>query len=133
MRTKSAFSRRCFVLRLFVGITQAHSRFNQQVYAALVRHFDLDTLKVVIIASPGFTKESVYQFILDEAVVSFVLLVLSAKLTASFMCSDKGTRRYKSAAPNSCSFIRLRIMFTPSRRSSRVQRCVVISSRRPPS
>ena len=53
---------------------KAHSRFNQQVYAALVRHFDLDTLKVVIIASPGFTKESVYQFILDEAVVKNSLL-----------------------------------------------------------
>lgn len=50
--------------------TQAHLRFNAQVYAAVVRHFDLDALKVLIIASPGFTKESVYQYIIDEAAVS---------------------------------------------------------------
>lgn len=48
---------------------QAHDKFLAQVYAAVVRHFDMDTLKVVIIASPGFTKEAVHQYILAEAVV----------------------------------------------------------------
>lgn len=35
----------------------------------MARHFDLDTLKVIIIASPGFTKDAVYQYIVEEAVV----------------------------------------------------------------
>lgn len=40
-----------------------------QVYDAVNRHFNFDELKVLIIASPGFTKETVYSFLLDEAVV----------------------------------------------------------------
>ncbi len=52
-----------------LGADKAHNKFYDQVYAAVERHFDLDTLKVLIIASPGFVKESVHQHILDEAVV----------------------------------------------------------------
>ena len=40
-----------------------------QVYDAVNRHFNFDELKVLIIASPGFTKETVYSFLLEEAVV----------------------------------------------------------------
>lgn len=47
---------------------QAHNKFYEQVYAAVERHFDLDALKVLIIASPGFVKEAVHQHIMDEAV-----------------------------------------------------------------
>ena len=53
-----------------MGADKAHNKFYDQVYAAVERHFDLDTLKVLIIASPGFVKEAVYQHIIDEAVVS---------------------------------------------------------------
>mgnify|MGYP002718179659 FL=1 len=48
---------------------QAHSKFLMQVYDAVNRHFNFDELKVLIIASPGFTKETVYSFLLEEAVV----------------------------------------------------------------
>lgn len=50
-------------------VLQAHSKFLMQVYDAVNRHFNFDELKVLIIASPGFTKETVYSFLLEEAVV----------------------------------------------------------------
>ncbi|KAK4705159.1 protein pelota, partial [Phenoliferia sp. Uapishka_3] len=53
-----------------LGADKAHDKFLAQVYAAVVRHFDLDVLKVVIIASPGFTKEAVHQYLLLEAVIT---------------------------------------------------------------
>ncbi|GAA5831292.1 hypothetical protein JCM3766R1_002999 [Sporobolomyces carnicolor] len=51
-----------------LGADKAHSRYLQQVYAAVVRHFDFEQLKVLIIASPGFTKEAVHTFLIEEAV-----------------------------------------------------------------
>ncbi|GAA6059104.1 hypothetical protein JCM10212_002075 [Sporobolomyces blumeae] len=51
-----------------LGADKAHARYLQQVYSAVVRHFDFDTLKVLIIASPGFTKEAVHSFLLEEAI-----------------------------------------------------------------
>jgi len=35
----------------------------------VIRHFDFEQLKVLIIASPGFTKEAVYSFLIEEAIV----------------------------------------------------------------
>lgn len=46
------------------------TKFYQQIYSAVTRHFDFDQLKVVIIASPGFTKEAVLSSIMEEATVS---------------------------------------------------------------
>ncbi|KWU45477.1 hypothetical protein RHOSPDRAFT_16518 [Rhodotorula sp. JG-1b] len=51
-----------------LGADRAHSKFLMQVYDAVNRHFNFDELKVLIIASPGFTKETVYSFLLEEAV-----------------------------------------------------------------
>ncbi|GAA5864581.1 hypothetical protein JCM3774_005173 [Rhodotorula dairenensis] len=51
-----------------LGADRAHSKYLMQVYDAVNRHFNFDELKVLIIASPGFTKETVYSFLLDEAV-----------------------------------------------------------------
>ncbi|KAI5479391.1 importin beta-2 subunit [Pseudohyphozyma bogoriensis] len=51
-----------------LGADKANNKFLDQVYAAIVRHFDFDTLKVLIIASPGFTKEAVFQHVMDQAV-----------------------------------------------------------------
>ncbi|SCZ90752.1 BZ3500_MvSof-1268-A1-R1_Chr1-3g02215 [Microbotryum saponariae] len=62
-----------------LGADKAHNRFNQQVYAAVVRHFDFDTIKVLILASPGFTKESVYAYIMEEAVRQGNKTLLQAK------------------------------------------------------
>ncbi|GAA5977326.1 hypothetical protein JCM11641_000065 [Rhodosporidiobolus odoratus] len=51
-----------------LGADKAHSRYLHQVYDAVNRHFDFEQLKVLIIASPGFTKETVHSFLLEEAV-----------------------------------------------------------------
>ena len=51
-------------------LVQAMTKFYQQIYSAVTRHFDFDQLKVVIIASPGFTKEAVLSSIMEEATVS---------------------------------------------------------------
>ncbi|SCV68672.1 BQ2448_793 [Microbotryum intermedium] len=62
-----------------LGADKAHNRFNQQVYAAVVRHFDFDAIKVLILASPGFTKESVYAYLMEEAVRQGNKALLQAK------------------------------------------------------
>lgn len=45
-------------------------RFFEQIYQAILRHIDFDIVKCVIIGSPGFVREQVYDFIFAEAVVS---------------------------------------------------------------
>lgn len=50
-----------------LGAEKATTKFHQQIYAALIRHFDLTQLKCVILASPGFVKEGLFNFIMDEA------------------------------------------------------------------
>lgn len=42
-------------------------KFFEQVYQALLRHFNFEILKVVIIAGPGFIKDQFYTFIFDQA------------------------------------------------------------------
>lgn len=61
---------------------QALSRFHSQIYQAVVRHFDLSLLKVVIIASPGFVNQAVYEHIFSEASVR-QQRVLSYNMTLS--------------------------------------------------
>ncbi|GAA5942300.1 ribosome dissociation factor DOM34 [Sporobolomyces koalae] len=62
-----------------LGADKAHSRYLQQVYAAVIRHFDFEQLKVLIIASPGFTKEAVHSFLLEEAVRQGNKSIIAAK------------------------------------------------------
>ncbi|KAJ3190284.1 hypothetical protein HDU85_000579 [Gaertneriomyces sp. JEL0708] len=43
-------------------------RFFDQIYQAILRHVNFDIVKVLILASPGFVKDSLYKFIFDQAV-----------------------------------------------------------------
>ncbi|KAI9258094.1 hypothetical protein BDA99DRAFT_515201 [Phascolomyces articulosus] len=43
-------------------------RFYDQIYQAILRLLNFDIIKAVIIASPGFVREQVYQYIFDQAV-----------------------------------------------------------------
>ncbi|KAL1926936.1 hypothetical protein VTP01DRAFT_5266 [Rhizomucor pusillus] len=43
-------------------------KFYDQVYQAILRLFHFDILKAIIIASPGFVREQLYQYIFDQAV-----------------------------------------------------------------
>ncbi|KAG2222617.1 hypothetical protein INT45_008281 [Circinella minor] len=43
-------------------------KFYDQIYQAILRLLNFDIIKAVIIASPGFVREQVYQYIFDQAV-----------------------------------------------------------------
>ncbi|GAA6055575.1 hypothetical protein JCM3770_002495 [Rhodotorula araucariae] len=62
-----------------LGAEKAGSKFLNQVYDAANRHFNFDELKVLIIASPGFTKETVHSFLIEEAVRQGNKALLQAK------------------------------------------------------
>jgi protein pelota len=42
-------------------------KFYEAVFSALLKHVDLNTIKAVILASPGFTKESSHRYLISEA------------------------------------------------------------------
>jgi len=62
-----------------LGAEKALGRFHSQIYQAVLRHFDLSLLKVVIIASPGFVNQGVYEHIFSEATRSGNKTLLMAK------------------------------------------------------
>lgn len=46
------------------------ANFLQTVYTAILRLISYDSLKAVVIASPGFTKDTLYDYIFQQAVAS---------------------------------------------------------------
>jgi len=62
-----------------LGADKALARFHSQVYQAVIRHFDLDLLKVILIASPGFVNQAVYEHIFAEATRTSNKALLTAK------------------------------------------------------
>lgn len=42
-------------------------KFYQTLYASLQRHIPYSSLKVIVLASPGFTKDALYEYIFAEA------------------------------------------------------------------
>ncbi|KND02416.1 uncharacterized protein SPPG_02882 [Spizellomyces punctatus DAOM BR117] len=44
------------------------TRFFEQVYQAILRHVNFDIVKVLIISSPGFVKDALYQYIFATAI-----------------------------------------------------------------
>lgn len=76
-----------------------------------MRHFDFAALKVIIIASPGFTKEAVHQYFLDEAVVRPLSLLL-LYLRSHPALRNKATSRLRRRGPNSSSCTRLHTTYT---------------------
>lgn len=49
------------------GVAKLQERFNSQVYAAVVKLLSLPSMRVVILASPGFWRDAIYDFLLAEA------------------------------------------------------------------
>lgn len=43
------------------------ARFFDQVYQGICQHVNFDVIKVLILASPGFFKDSLLKYITDEA------------------------------------------------------------------
>lgn len=54
-------------------------RFYDTVYTSLLRHLPFNSLKAIVIASPGFTKDSLYDYIFAEAARTGNKLLLTAK------------------------------------------------------
>ncbi|KAJ9112282.1 hypothetical protein QFC19_000701 [Naganishia cerealis] len=62
------------VPRKRAGAASAHEKamdkFFSAVYAAILRHLPYQTLRAIVIASPGFTKESLYDYIFQQAALT---------------------------------------------------------------
>jgi len=54
-------------------------RFYSTVYTSLLRHLPFNNLKVVVLASPGFTRDSLYDYIFAEATRTGNKSLLTAK------------------------------------------------------
>jgi len=54
-------------------------RFYSTVYTSLLRHLPFNNLKVVVLASPGFTRDSLYDYIFAEATRTGNKPLLTAK------------------------------------------------------
>lgn len=55
------------------------ANFLSTVYAAILRLIPFETLKVVVIASPGFTKDTLYDYIFQQATATNNKPLLAAR------------------------------------------------------
>jgi hypothetical protein len=60
-------------------LLQGLTKFYSALYAAFLRHIPVESLRVIVIASPGFTKDSVYDYIFQEATRTSNKPVLQAR------------------------------------------------------
>jgi protein pelota len=58
---------------------QALIRFYETVYQSILRNFDLEALKVILLASPGFSATSLREHILAQATLQGLSSILKAK------------------------------------------------------
>jgi len=58
---------------------QALIRFYEAVYQSILLRFDFDVLKVILLASPGFTASSLREYIIAQATLTDNATVLKAK------------------------------------------------------
>ncbi|KAI7879139.1 hypothetical protein K492DRAFT_217266 [Lichtheimia hyalospora FSU 10163] len=65
-------------------------KFYDQIYQAILRLFDFNILKAVIIASPGFVREQVYQYIFDQAVKTENKIILENRSKFVLVHSSSG-------------------------------------------
>lgn len=55
------------------------TKFYSTLYTGLLRTLPFNSLKVIVIASPGFTKDSIYEYIFAEAARTANKPLLTAK------------------------------------------------------
>ncbi|KAB5595582.1 hypothetical protein CTheo_1043 [Ceratobasidium theobromae] len=71
------------VPRKRIGSSTLHekglAKFYEALYAAFLRHIPIESLRVIVIASPGFTKDAVYDYIFQEATRTSNKTVLQAR------------------------------------------------------
>jgi len=69
---------------------KAVQRFYENVLNAMVRHIPFDTVKAVIIASPGFIKDQYMEYVLAEALRKDIRMVLENKLKFMLVHTSSG-------------------------------------------
>lgn len=69
---------------------KAVARFHENVLNAMVRHIPFETVKAVIIASPGFIKDQFMEFLLAEALRKDIRVVLENKLKFMLVHTSSG-------------------------------------------
>eukprot|EP00026_Physarum_polycephalum_P002770 Phypoly_transcript_02778.p1 GENE.Phypoly_transcript_02778~~Phypoly_transcript_02778.p1 ORF type:complete len:294 (+),score=58.35 Phypoly_transcript_02778:900-1781(+) len=69
---------------------KAVNRFYENVMNAMVRHIPFETVKAVIIASPGFIKDQFMEYLLAEALRKDVRVVLENKLKFMLVHTSSG-------------------------------------------
>lgn len=61
------------------------ARFHAQVYNAVLKLLGLPALRLIILASPGFIKETVYDFLFDEAIKRGDKALIGAEVKRKFL------------------------------------------------
>jgi len=78
------------------GTTSHHEkglgRFYEQVYHATLDHFDLNTVKVILVASPGFTNQAILNHIMTQATLAGNKTLLQARSRFLLVHSHSGHR-----------------------------------------
>lgn len=64
---------------------KATARFYAQVYNAVVKLLSLPALRLIILASPGFTRDSVYDFLFEEATKRGDKILIGAEARRKFL------------------------------------------------
>jgi len=61
------------------GYETSMKKFYQQVMDAIIHHINFDVVKVLIIASPGFLRDDLYKFMMEEAMKNEIKVLLENK------------------------------------------------------
>lgn len=61
------------------GYETSMKKFYQQVMDGIIHHINFEVVKVLIIASPGFVKDDLYKYMMDEAMKNEIKVLLENK------------------------------------------------------
>ena len=64
--------------------------FHSQVYEGILRHFDFNVVKVLIIASPGFVKDAFYKYLIETAIRTDTRVIIENKSKITLAHSASG-------------------------------------------
>ncbi|KAJ3086319.1 hypothetical protein HK102_013295 [Quaeritorhiza haematococci] len=67
-------------------------RFFDQVYQAILRHVNFEVVKALIIASPGFVKDQLFKYVMDEAIKTDNKVLMENKSKMVLVHSSSGQK-----------------------------------------
>lgn len=92
------------------------NKFLDAVYQAIVRYVNFDVVKCVIIASPGFLRDQMYEYMIDQAVRTENKTILENRSKFILAHSSSGHKYALRGTPIAC-------FFSPWRLRERHQMC----------